>query len=757
MDLAQQLHQLHQVRELAMTNEPDKVLPKVLETALSLYKQNAARPRELSRFCAGLYLDVAAHDRIPASEKPFVAAQHLHDMVGMCQGLWVDHVTYRDVLLGVGSYYEGLFDLVAKTSNETLWKDLMLLKEQILHQWRTCFPLEAGDPLQDHARSLGVKMAAAKLLARMVVVHSRGSGVSISTIPDNHPVIKNKAALQSESRKLLDVLITYLIDEPLMVAPLFSAVLNCLAFIMKRRPVATARILGGLLRFNIDNKYQQENESALRYRLAKRCVERCYKNFVNFGMKAQLIRNSGDLAPYHHKLGKIAQTLHMIAEETKSKGILNFDPALTEKKMSPAEREKYLAACNNRISKSPTPADPPISVPAPVPAGLTAGAQLGMVTPQPPLAVPPIQNSTPVAESSDLPVLIKLQNYTMSKSSVSNFFNNSPVAFDNNYASIYSLMNSKNSEIDLSGLSQETLVKLCTEAIYRADTNKVIAGLSIVAQRYTDLMDKAMKHSTGDADDSDRKKKKPKLEESRAITADTEDGSTNVEDEEESKEFTLGPPAPMSRDEKLQHLQLIVSNICDVSASEDAAALTAPLDQLPVLNRARLLQWDNRTSWVVLLTRLSSRGLQADESMSNLVRQHIYNYFLQDFSNRVAVVIEWLSEEWFSESVRSDAHPVYNEWSLRVLDGLVPFLDNSHRKMFIRLVSELPHLNRDHISRFTSLCLDPLRAPLGFQALKFLIMFRPPVKPLVRDVLEEMKTRDESVREQCDSIIAKFY
>lgn len=731
MDIKHQLEQLERVRELAKVQDPAKVLPKVLETGLSLYKQNKERPHELSRFCSRLYCEVVRCEQIPSSERPFVAAQHLHGVVEMCQGATVDHITYQNVLLGVGSVYDGLFDLVAKTSNEGLWKDLVWLKEQVESRWKTCWPLEASeDALADHSRGIGVRLASVKLLTKMVIVHTQGSGVNIGVVPDNHPVIRNKQALQSESKRLLDVVLGYLIEEPMMVAQVFCAILYCLAFVMKQRPMANLRILSGLLRFNIDLKYQQDKESALQYRLAKRFVERTYKNFVNFGIKKQLIKNSGNIAPYHSKLVKIAQTLHMIAEETKSKGILNFEPATVERRLDAREREKY-------IEQNQQPSQSLSKLPTPLPA-LGASAASSADAP------------APAELATDLATLVHLQNYTMAKTSISNFFNNSPVAFNNDYASVYSLMNSKNSGIDVSTLSQSTLVHLCTEAICHTDTNRIIAGLSIVASRYTDLMNKAQPHNNTRSDDDDpNPPKRSKLEDTSA----SDDSDTP---EEEAHEFFLPTPLPLSHEAKLSHLDSIVQHLFEIPTSNEVPTLTPPENMHP-FQRTRMLQWDNNASWLVLLTRLCARGLLADLTMADRVRQHLYDHFLQDFSNRVSVVIDWLSEEWFAASIRQDPQHIYNHWSLRVLDGLVPFLEGAHRKLFIRLLSELPHLDTEHIARCRSLCFDPLRSSLGFQALKFLIMFRPPVRSIVKDLLDEMKREDGQVKDQCESILAKFY
>lgn len=49
-------------------------------------------------------------------------------------------------------------------------------------------------------------------------------------------------------------------------------------------------------------------------------------------------------------------------------------------------------------------------------------------------------------------------------------------------------MNSSNSNQDVTQLPNDILIKLSTEAILQMDTTKLITGLSIVASRYTDLM-----------------------------------------------------------------------------------------------------------------------------------------------------------------------------------------------------------------------------------------------------------------------------
>ncbi|SCU79917.1 LAME_0B00936g1_1 [Lachancea meyersii CBS 8951] len=722
--MSNEVAQLAQARALAMHNKPGTMLPKVLETAMSLYRSTTNPSTELGKICARLFMDVLNHDEVVSSEKPFIASQHLSTLWLICRSQQ-DHATLRDGILGFSRCYEWLFDLVAKTSNKELWNTMDQFKSFILSKWKTPYPFSpTEDPLKDHARSLGVKLATVKSIATLVIAHTQGPpGSAFASLPDSHPVITSKAQLRVEAKKLLDCLLSYLSEEPMMVSSLFMGVLNCLGFIMKQRPQATSRILSGILRFNVDNKYQQDDEPVLQYRLAKRFVERCYKVFVQYGLKAQLIKSSGSTSQYHAKLSKISQTLHVIGEETKSKGIMNFESKQVERKMPSRERAKYIAFLKSS----------------------SQAASLNTEPKQPRL-------------SPDLQLLHALQKYTMTKSSTAGFFNTSPVAIDNTYASAYSLMNSKHSEIDISKLSPGVMAKLCAESLYQCDTKKIITGLSIVASRYTDLMNKAShsefpgKRPLENGNDESQPAKRQEV----AKVPEEEE----ISEDEDKQEFTLGPPEPMSKEEKKEHFARILAHIINVrNAEEEEDTKEEAPDNL--LHKVRLMKWNSKTSWLTLLTRLATRGVNHNNEMSNTARLAIYEYFLDDFGNRVDVVIEWLSEEWYFETLQNDSGvketPVYDEWSLKVLDALIPVLEPSHRRLFIRLVSELPRLTQLHIDKIKSVCLDPLRSSLGFQSLRFMIMFRPPVKPFIEKLLISMREQDESVKEQCESILKKFY
>lgn len=812
-----EMDQLRQAKQLAMANSPEQMLPKVLETSASLYHSKSTPillKLQLSRFITHLLLDVITHEQIPSSLKPFIASQHLNCLWSICQDV-KDSIAYKYSILAFSASYPLLFDLVAKTSNQEMWDTMQQMKSFVVSNWNTTYPLNPlkdteNGPFIDDGRNIGVRLATAKFISEIVIVHTsrnnsnnglgknRISTTSISTVPDNHPVISNKQSIESEAKKFLDILLNYLVEEPMMVSSIFIGVLNCLSFVMKQRPQATVRILTALLKFNVDGKYQADNVPVLNYRLGKRFVERCYKNFVQFGLKSQLIKNSGTMASQHSKLTKISQTLHVIGEETKSKGILNFDSEEMENKMSSKDKQKFLLSRKKQqLTKSGVKKQVSPSFASPSAPQATINT---MDSPQANSSNNNNQNNsnnnniksnivdsnsglnltaTPHVDANTK-LLMDLQNYTMSKNNIPNFFNSSPISIDYSYCSIYSLMNSKNSEQDMSRLPQDITVKLCSEAFYKTDTTKMISGLSIVASRYTDLMNKASQQQSDskkrklevhDGEDATKKIRIEVPSDSKQEAVDEDDDGDDTYDygaasEPKKHEVELAKPAPMTAKEKMSQLERIVKNIMSIKDSDETPGLAeaAGKNQAP-LEKIKLLKWDNNDSWLHILTRLITRGVSSNEEMSDYIRGTIYDYFIQDFNGRIGLVLEWLAEEWYYESLPSPAintnqekrFEKYDKWSLRLLEGLNPLLENHHRRTFIRLMSELPRIEQEHIDMIRPICLDPARTSLGFQTLKFLVMFRPPVKPMVKKLLENIKQEDSTAAEQCDSILNKFY
>ena len=202
------------------------------------------------------------------------------------------------------------------------------------------------------------------------------------------------------------------------------------------------------------------------------------------------------------------------------------------------------------------------------------------------------------------------------------------------------------------------------------------------------------------------------------------------------------------------------------------------------LKKVAIKGW-KKGNWLILLSRLATRGMRTkpksgnntivkqedgseepkmspdqknNQQLSDLIRLAILEYFLENVHGRIDMVIEWLNEEWYSERVfqlneylnegkdpdkEVITTPIYDIWSRKVVDATVSYIEPNDKKIFLRLLSDLPELNEDLIGRIKSLCIDPGRSAIGFLALQFLIMYRPPVKQMCLKVLQELSESDQ--------------
>ena len=161
-----------------------------------------------------------------------------------------------------------------------------------------------------------------------------------------------------------------------------------------------------------------------------------------------------------------------------------------------------------------------------------------------------------------------------------------------------------------------------------------------------------------------------------------------------------------------------------------------------------------------------SRTRKQDLGLSDGIRETLRTYILEDFRNRISTAVSWLTEEWYNDIVQSlpsdpssssptgssSAHtspntnkninPLiqqhYPTWSLRLLDGMLPYLDAKDAKHLIRFLGEMPAINRDILDRIKSLAKDPERVRLSVDALHYLVLVRPPARELALDVLQEL-------------------
>ncbi|KAH3900375.1 uncharacterized protein SCODWIG_01789 [Saccharomycodes ludwigii] len=778
------VNQLQKARELALTSSnPELALVQVLDTTFQLISSantntvnstlgfesnsnNTDDNIDLFKFGTSLFVDVLYHSSIKDTEKPFIVSKHLNTLITVCRNYnnstnYNDKLLYclSDVTVVIAYTYEGLFDLVAKTSNSQIWDLLTGFQKLLLETWNNLTNTrihvnniinisknydELLNPFKFHSRDVRLKCNIVRYFSKIIVVHTNGKGCSIGAIPNNHPVIQPKQTIEMLGRKFLDILLNYLVDDEIMLnTPVFQAILNCLVFIMQQRPQSCIRIFNSILKFNIDLKYQQLDESALQFRLSKRFIERSYKNFVNFVIRNGILTKSLANGTLYSKLSKIAATLNVIGEETKSKGILNFDSSQFEKNKLPTKI----------VSK--------------------------------------------YAKSKEYIYLLRLRDFLKSESNVNSDVTGNiiPISEDS-LVGLYNSIGLKKHgyAFDLSCLSKGMLIKLSTDVISnKNNSSKIVQRLTdlatVYAQKTTEYisLNSAVNINTTSTNINNKRKWEqedgPKKKESKKNNHLVAKGThpkqevekkEDADEDDEDDDYT--PDVPLKREkiddvnrnsqyltkkEKIEHVGDIVDNIIELS--KDDTSDTAN-NNVVSNNSTRLSQWNHKGSWITILSRLSSRGLtEKEDDFANVIRNKLYEYFIQDFANRIDVVVEWMNEEWFGIQLRSQSKDkiqvpdYYSKWSNKIFDGLIPFIDNTHRRQFIRLISELPSLDNTHLQHIKSLCKDPSRSQLGFQSLKFLIMFRPPLKSLIHEFLKDLMGQHPDLKEQCESIIKKFY
>lgn len=248
--------------------------------------------------------------------------------------------------------------------------------------------------------------------------------------------------------------------------------------------------------------------------------------------------------------------------------------------------------------------------------------------------------------------------------------------------------------------------------------------------------------------------------------------------------FALPKPPPLTKDEAVQIGRDAAARVFDMLASAEAAPKQATGKTQQTLGFARLAgSKSDRDAWAILLIRMATRapnGLAFEDTdaqnenpqfaqkstIPDSIRQRLYKYILENFRARLSIGITWLNEEWYSGriqmkyaahsgSARPTVPALYERWCLRLLDGIIPYLDSRDTKLFIRFVSEIPEITPSITSRVSSLAKDPERVNLCVQSLlyanppcfstqkpanhlSYLIMYRLPAREMCLDTLEDV-------------------
>lgn len=348
------------------------------------------------------------------------------------------------------------------------------------------------------------------------------------------------------------------------------------------------------------------------------------------------------------------------------------------------------------------------------------------------------------------------------------------------YKNLYCLneVSNKLNDFDLQTVPQNILSLMVINALQKVSVNKLSKALEIISERYLNVI-----KTTPDLDLNPTNNSNNSLNFNQNFKQEVDswkqEKDTNDDDEEDEGDYnpesvyTLEPAKDLSFKDKKNHIQIIIKNFFKIASNPNINQDSVPNDSKinRELSKIAIEYW-KKDSWLVLLTRLATRGMRMDEdsltkqneNFNDMIRNAILEYFLDDIHQRIDAIIEWLNEEWYSEQVYNEENPdkktdlvVYTKWTGKVLDAMIPFLEPNDRKIFIRLISDLPYLNEDLVSRIKSLCIDPARSKIGFLSLQFLIMYRPPVKQVTLNILKELSESDqEDLQQEAKKLLLKY-
>lgn len=713
----QVIEQLNQARNLAFSSK--ETFPQVLRQIL----QFASNPDiQIQRWCSKFFKESFLADEtvLSRADKVDLAIDSIDSLIILLEIR--DAEMFKDCIDTAIVVFRLVFRYVAENDGcGDVWQKLNELKNTLTNKFQSTFPLAPSDDEEhDMVRSIDSKLEILKFVILVIDYQSKSpsniTSFSLSQVQPNHSLIKQ--SIEAEAYGLVDVVLKVITND-ILIPPLVTAVFNHFSVLARRKPQFVSKMLNVIENFDTNTKLQSNYQTIDEYKLSKKYVDRILRIFLNHLLRNQLVPSN-----YTSSLNKKLSLLVNRGDDIRKKNIL-----------------------------LPSPEDSNIK-----------------------------------------------------KRKFDGFVNPSKRCKTNDYKNLYCLTDSTNelNNFDISTLPQNMLISMTLASLNKVSTNKLNKALDIIGERYKYAVanfapTEINKEQDGEYDDEDN---------------DGDDFSPETN-------YTLPPPKDLSYQDKKEHINLIIKNFFkladkNVSDVEEKQELGGKDTVNKELTKIAIKAW-KKDSWFVLLTRLATRGMRTvdstkavigsekvenestdvaqNEELSDIIRQSIFDHFLDNVHARIDLIIEWLNEEWYSEKVFNEdvlykqltekyiaeyesnpiendsveervnreiddieiPTPTYNKWTGKVLDSLIPFLEPNDKKIFIRLLSDLPYLNEDLVSRIKSLCFDPVRSKIGFLSLQFLIMYRPPVKLACIHILEDLSNSDqEDLKEEATKLLKKY-
>ncbi|TQB70036.1 hypothetical protein MPDQ_001051, partial [Monascus purpureus] len=710
--LVDQIAQLNAARNLVLGDAA--FYPQIVEGILPIVGAHARL--ELRRWGAEFLAETFASPALAAAQKEKMADKVLQAIREILELPENDTAILKSLVETAASLYPLVFrHIINHPQDSGLWEKMIAIKQDILRRW---------DSFQ-----CPVKICCIKFGQRIVQVQTPGliadprrpeqNETSLSIVPRNHSIL-SLPNLEAEASGLLDRLLTVLQDtpsDPLLV----NATLNCLAVLVRTRSSIANKIIAAILEFH--PMKQMVSPLTPTQRVCIKSMERTVKAVLVNIMKR---------VPGHPFTGKIQHYIDRL-------------------------QQARLEVLDDTSRKRGLPAEPVDGL------DNAKRARLDAQTP-PLLKIPPLPSG--------------------------------PIS----YAQLYTLTEDVGlSSFDVKQLPSDLVVKIAVPILARIDASLFNQAIGAIRSRYQTLSKQQaaeaqrqqQEQPPAEEEDDDYEPEYQPMDIADTVSGQTDAVATEVADTQPELvslgPFVLPQPPPLSEEEATEVGKSAVARVFGTLVSTESPAQLAKARSQQRLGFSRLAgSSGDKDAWVVLLTRLATRasanldvedgqmktdrGILEKQNISDSIRDLLYRYILEDFRSRLNVGITWLNEEWYNGRIqlkftathRSDDDsestvPLhYDRWVLRLLDGILPYLDSRDTKILIRFLSEIPDLTVPIAQRIASLARDPERVNLCVQTLLYLIMFRPPARELCLNTLEDVYQTYEESRPAAGKILSRW-
>ncbi|KAE8150982.1 hypothetical protein BDV25DRAFT_171762 [Aspergillus avenaceus] len=715
-NLGDQVAQLNAARTLVLGDAA--FYPQIVNGVLPIV--GARAHLELRRWGAEFLAETFSSPALALVQKEqlsAVALQMLRDTLELPEK---DTLVLKHIVEAAASLYPLVFRHIINHPEDTAaWENMTAIKDEILRRWDS-FPFP-------------VKVCCIKFVQRVVQVQTHGvtdprvrsrkdpqatqpvdvdvdhfqrpeqNETSLAIVPRNHPLL-SLPNLEAEASGLLDRLLSALQEDesdPLLV----NATLNSLSVLVRTRQSIGNKIINAVLSFVPAKQARTPITPAVR--VGVKSMERTARALMVNIMRRN---NNHPLASkMQQHIDRLMQSRQEAVDDSSKKRGLPTEPTdgLDNAKRARLEAES-----------------PPLLKVPPLPSGPISYAQLFTLT-----------------EDAGL------------------------------------------SSFDVKQLPVDLLVKIVVPLLARVEPSTMYQAVDAIRSRYQTVQ-KQQAAQPPPAEEEDDDDYEPEYQPMDVAAPETEQPAQSTEPADLQPDLvSLGPfvlpqPPPLSETEAADIGRGAVGRVFDMLATSTTAPAAKGKGQQN-LGFSRLAgSTFDRDAWVTLLTRLATRapaGLEGKPdtgkpTISDSIRETLYRYILEDFRGRVNVGIMWLNEEWYNDRIQmkfaasqrteDDEEPSvnihYDKWSLRLLDGFLPYLDSRDTKIFIRFLSEIPEVTIPVTQRIASLAKDPERVNLCVQSLMYLIMFRPPAREMCLNAVEDVYQTYEESRPAASKVLSRW-